>query len=119
MSVVTVLIKLTTMLDPALCDRPTSQWLSIKGVLSSWLMTPTLVVLSLSALTGLPWIIPRLRCQRQLSILGAVLLLIYCTALLPPTIAVANLELVGLLPRDSGVSTDAIVVPSRQLALTK
>ncbi len=63
--------------------------------------------------------IPRLRCQRQLSILGAVLLLIYCTALLPPTNTVANLGLVGLLPRDSGVSTDAIVVPSRQLALTK
>jgi uncharacterized SAM-binding protein YcdF (DUF218 family) len=102
------------MLDPAaLCARSTSQWLSLKGVLSTWFMTPSLVVLPLLAWTGLPWAIPRLRWKRQLSILGAILLLIYCTVLLPPTVAVANLGLVSLLPEDSGVTADAIVVLGR------
>jgi hypothetical protein len=32
------------MLDPALCARSTSQWLSLKGVLSTWFMTPSLVM---------------------------------------------------------------------------
>ena len=101
------------MLDPALCARPISQWLSLKWVVSAWLITPPLVVLPLLTLIGLPWVIPRLRWKRQLSILATILLLIYCTALLPPTIALANFGLVSLLPRDSGVSADAIVVLGR------
>ena len=101
------------MLDPALCDRPISQWLVWKSMLSSWLMTPTLIVVPLAALIGLPWIMPRLRWRHQLSGLGTVLLLIYFTATFPLTIAVATKGLVAFLPTDSGVSADAIVVLGR------
>ena len=101
------------MIDPALCARPISQWLSLKWVISAWLITPPLVVLPLLSLAGLPWVIPRLRWKRQLSLLPAFLLLIYFILLLPPTVALGNFGLVSLLPRDSGVSADAIVVLGR------
>lgn len=78
------------MLDPALCDRPTSQWLSLKSMLAIWLTTPILVVLPLVALIILPWMLPRLRWKRQLSGLGMILLLIYFSATFPLTVAVAN-----------------------------
>lgn len=100
------------MLDPALCDRLPSQWLSLKEILSNWLMTPPLVILPLLTLTVLPWIVP-LPWKRQLSSLGAVLLLAYFTAFFPPAVALANQGLVGLLPVDSGATTDAIVVLGR------
>lgn len=105
------------MLDPALCVRSTSQWLVLKSMLSTWLMTPILVVLPLAALIGLPWIMPRLRWNRQLSSMGIVLLVIYFTATFPLTIAVANKGLVEFLPADPGVSVDAIVVLGRGDAL--
>lgn len=101
------------MLDPALCARPTSQWLVLKSMISTWLMTPKLVVLPLAVLIGLPWIIPRLRWKRQLSAFGTFLLLIYFTATFPLTIALANKGLVAFLPADRGVSVDAIVVLGR------
>ncbi len=101
------------MLDPALCAQPTSQWLVWKTVVGTWLATPTLVVLPLAALILLPWIIPRLPWKRQLSGLGAVLLLVYYIASLPLTIAVANKGLVAFLPMDHGVDADAIVVLGR------
>ncbi len=101
------------MLDPALCDRPVGQWLSLKGIISDWLTNPTLVLVTLSALTGLPWVIPKLPWRRQLSSVGAALLLLYCTAFFPPAIGLANRGLVGLLPADPGGTTDAIVVLGR------
>jgi len=101
------------MLDPALCDRPTSQWFLLKSMLSTWLMTPTLVVLTLVALMGLPWIIPRLPWKRHLISIGTILLLIYFTATLPLTIAVANKGLIAFLPADPGTRVDAIVVLGR------
>ncbi len=101
------------MLDPILCDLPTSQWLSFKNLLSIWLTTPWLVVLTLSVLIGLPWIIPKFRWQRQLSGLGAGLLLIYFIGALPPAIALATQGLVAFLPADSGTTTEAIVVLGR------
>ena len=107
------------MLDPALCVRPTSQWLVLKSMLSTWLMTPTLVVLPLVALIGLPWKFPQLRWGRQLSGLGTVLLLIYFTAQFPLTIAVATKGLVEFIPKDSGVTVDAIVVLGRGKPFSK
>jgi uncharacterized SAM-binding protein YcdF (DUF218 family) len=101
------------MLDPALCDRPTSQWLSLKDILSTWLTTSWLVVLTFLVLIGLPWVIPKLRWKPQLSGLGAGLLLIYCVGALPPAIAVASQGLVALLPADSGATAGAIVVLGR------
>lgn len=100
------------MLDPALCDRPPSQWLSLKEILSNWLMAPPLVILPLLALAVLPWIVP-LPWKRQLSSLGTVLLLAYFTAFFPPAVALASRGLVGLLPVDSGATADAIVVLGR------
>ena len=82
-------------------------------MIGAWLATPILVVLPLTALIILPWIIPRLRWKRQLSGLGAVLLLVYYIASLPLTIAVANKGLVAFLPTDPGVDVDAIVVLGR------
>lgn len=107
------------MLDPALCDRSDSQWLTLKAILSGWLMTPSLVVILISMLIGLPWIIPKLRWKLQLSSLGIVLLLIYFASSLPLTIAVANKGLVEFLPADPGVTTDAIVVLGRGDELRK
>lgn len=101
------------MLDPALCDRPDSRWLTLKVILSGWLMTPSLVVILISMLIGLPWMIPKLRWKRQLSSLGIILLLIYFASSLPLTIAVANKGLVKFLPVDPGVTADAIVVLGR------
>lgn len=101
------------MLDPALCDRPVSQWISLKGILSTWLMTPSLVVLTFLVLIGLPWVIPKLRWKRSISGLGIVLLLIYFIAGSPPAIAIASRGLVAPLPADSGATADAIVVLGR------
>ncbi len=101
------------MLDPALCERPVSQWLVLKSVLSNWLMTPTLVVLPLLVLVFIPWLIPRLRWRRFWSGFGTVLLVIYWSATFPLTIAVAKKGLIAFLPPDPGTTTDAIVVLGR------
>ncbi len=101
------------MLDPALCNRPPSHWLFLKGMLASWLITPPLVVMPLLAWSILPWMIRGVRWKRFISSLGAFFLLTYCTAFLPPAIAVANEGLIGLLPADSGETTNAIVVLGR------
>lgn len=107
------------MLESALCDRPTSQWLVLKGILSQWLMTPSLVVILLSMLIGLPWMIPKLRRKLQFSGLGVVLLLLYLASSLPLTVALANKGLVGFLPADPGVTAEAIVVLGRGEPLRK
>ncbi len=101
------------MLDPALCVRPTSQWISLKEILSTWLITPSLAVPTLASLVRLPWVIPKLRWKRQLSGLSAIVLLIYFIATLPPAFALAYQGLVGFLPVDSGATVDAIVVLGR------
>jgi len=105
------------MIDAALCARPSSQWLTLKPILASWLMNPALVVLMLSVLICLPWLIPRLRWKRQFSSLGVVLLVLYFSFSFPLTVAIANKGLVELLPADSGVATQAIVVLGRGDAL--
>lgn len=104
---------LISMLDPALCTRPDSQWLGLKSMLSTWLMTPILVVLPLAVLILIPWILPRFRWKRQFSSLGSALLLFYFIASFPITVAVAGKGLVAFLPKDPGVPADAIVVLGR------
>ncbi|MBW4588189.1 YdcF family protein [Aetokthonos hydrillicola Thurmond2011] len=101
------------MVDPALCDRPISQWLVLKSMLSNWLMTPVLVVLPLLVLVFLPWMIPRLRWKRFWSGLGVVLLTIYWSSTFPLTLAAAKKGLVAFIPPDPGTKTDAIVVLGR------
>lgn len=101
------------MLDPALCNRPVSQWLLLKSMLSTWLTTPILVVLPLIALILIPWIMPRLRWKRQISGLGSALLVSYFIATLPITMTVASKGLVAFIPQDPGVKADAIVVLGR------
>jgi len=105
------------MLDPALCVHQHSQWLAWKSMVATWLLTPTLVVLPLTALILLPWIIPRLPWKRQLSGLGTALLLMYYIATLPLTTAVAAKGLVTFVPSDPGVTADAIVVLGRGVRL--
>lgn len=101
------------MLDPALCQRPASQWLTLKSMISNWLTTPTLVVLPLLVLVFLPWMIPRLRWKRFWSGLGSVLLVMYWISSFPLTIAVEKKGLMAFIPPDPGTTTDAIVVLGR------
>lgn len=100
------------MIDTALCSQSPSQWLVMKSTISSWLMTPTLVVVPLAGLILLPWMLP-LRWKRLLSGVGSLLLVTYFAATLPLTIAVANKGLVAFLPSDPGVTADAIVILGR------
>ncbi len=101
------------MLDPALCHRPTSQWLEIKSMLVQWLMTPILVVLPLLFLIFLPWIVPRFRWKRLWSGFATFLLVTYISAQFPLTTTVANKGLVAFVPPDRGQTADAIVVLGR------
>ena len=101
------------MLDPALCDRPTSQWLVLKTIVSTWLTTPALMLLPLAAMIGLPWLIPQLPWKRLFWGVASVLLLIYFIATFPLSIAVATKALVKFLPPDLGVNADAIVLLGR------
>jgi uncharacterized SAM-binding protein YcdF (DUF218 family) len=101
------------MLDPALCDRPLSQWLTIKSMVSQWLTTPILVILPLLVLIFLPWLIPKLRWKRVWSGLGILLLITYYTATFPLTIAVAKKGLEAMVPPDPGTIADAIVILGR------
>lgn len=101
------------MLDPALCTRPASQWLFLKYTISSWLMTPTLVLLLVTGLIFLPWMFPRMRWKRQLIRLVSVLFVIYLFATFPLTTALANKGLVAFVPQDPGLKVDAIVVLGR------
>ncbi len=101
------------MLNLALCDRPVSQWLVAKSMLSNWLMTPILVVLPLLLLVFLPWMIPRLRWKRLWSGFATVVLVIYFSATFPLTIAVANKGLEAFIPADPGITADAIVILGR------
>jgi uncharacterized SAM-binding protein YcdF (DUF218 family) len=101
------------MLDPSLCNRPISQWLTIKSIVSNWLMTPGLVVFPFIFAIILPSIIPQLPWKHQLRLVGIISLLIYFTASFPLIIAVATKGLVVFLPQDSGMTADAIVVLGR------
>jgi uncharacterized SAM-binding protein YcdF (DUF218 family) len=101
------------MLDPTLCSRSPSQWLVIKSTLSTWLMTPALVIPVLALIILLPWIIPRLRWKRLFSSTGVILLAIYLIASFPLTIKIATKGLVAFVPEDTGATADAIVVLGR------
>lgn len=101
------------MLDLALCTHSASHWLVIKSMLFRWLMTPALVVLALTAVTLLPWMLPKFTWKRQLVRLGGALLVIYFIATFPLTIALANKGLVTFIPDDPGVKADAIVILGR------
>jgi len=109
------------MLDPALCahrlTHTNGKWLELKPLLTAWLTSPSLVILSLMCMIVLPWTTKRLPWRRQLSGLGTVLLLIYFTAQLPLTIDFASKGLVKFLPADSGLVADAIVVLGRGVPL--
>ena len=101
------------MLDLALCTQSASQWLVMKSTLFHWLMTPALVVLTLTTITLTPWILPKIAWKQQLIRLGGGLLLIYFIATFPLTIALANKGLVTFVPEDPGVKTDVIVILGR------
>lgn len=101
------------MLDLALCTQSASHWLVMKSMLLNWLMTPALVVVTLTTVTLTPWILPKIVWKRQLIRLGGALLLIYFIATFPLTIALANKGLVAFVPDDPGVKTDAIVILGR------
>ncbi|MEO0969996.1 MAG: YdcF family protein [Cyanobacteria bacterium J06639_18] len=102
------------MFNQLLCiSRPINQWLAIKSMMAKLLMTPSLVILFISALILLPWLIPRLRRKRILSTFGTIILVIYLSATLPFTVAIANKGLVSFIPPDPGNKVDAIVILGR------
>lgn len=94
-------------------NRPISQWLVLKSMLAKFLMKPSLVILFISVLTLLPWLIPQMRWKRLWSSFTAILLVIYFSATLPFTIAIANQGLVKFIPPDTGKNVDAIVILGR------
>jgi uncharacterized SAM-binding protein YcdF (DUF218 family) len=103
------------MLDPTLCSRPLTHWLVMKTWLSHVLMHRSVILPLL--LTGIiaPWLVLKLKRQRFISGLSAIVLLFYILAGTPPMLAVADWGLVNFLPADSGVPTDAIVILGRGL----
>jgi len=101
------------MLNPALCNRPLSQWLLLKDWLAVFVTNPALIITLLVALLILSL---RLRRQRwrffaRGSIAAALIL--YILAPLPPLETLANASLVQAIPYDSGATADAIVILGR------
>ena len=94
-------------------NRPISQWLVLKSMLAKLLMKPSLVILLILGLSLLPWFLPRVRWKRLWSGFAALLLVIYFSATLPFTVAIANQGLVTFIPPDTGQNVDAIVILGR------
>ncbi|MEW6496713.1 MAG: YdcF family protein [Cyanobacteriota bacterium] len=101
------------MLDPAVCDRSLSHWLVFKRILFHWVMTPGGILLLLALAIALSWLILRERWKHYALKGGIVVLVIYALTSIPLTSAIANKGLVALVPADTGVSVDAIVVLGR------
>jgi|GEM_PF-153642 len=103
------------MLNPSLCvNTPlTSFWTKLSWQLFNWLITPSLVLPPLIILIVLPWAFRRWRWRRQISGLGAALLVMYLLTLSPTMMKISGRALVSVLPSDSGVPADAIVVLGR------
>ncbi len=106
------------MLDPTLCSRPLTHWLVIKTWLSHVLLNQSVILPLLLIGIIAPWLVSKLKRQRFISGLSAIVLFLYIVAGTPPMLAVADWGLVNFLPPDSGVPTDAIVVLGRGLQLT-
>ena len=102
------------MLNQLLCiSRPISQWLILKSIIAKFLITPSLVILFIASLILLPLIVPKLRWKRFWSGFAAIILVIYFSATLPFTVAIANQGLVAFIPPDTGKNVDAIVILGR------
>ncbi|XHX80076.1 MAG: YdcF family protein [Stenomitos frigidus ULC029] len=103
------------MLDPTLCTQKplTNSWTSLSWQLFAWLTTPALVIPPLVLLIVLPWLFRRLRWRRQISGLGAVLLVAYLLTLSPTMLKIGSRALTTFLPSDEGQSADAIVILGR------
>ncbi len=101
------------MLDPALCNRPISQWLFFKDGLTELAMNPGLVI---GALVTLLILSLRLRRQRwTFWVRGSIIatLSLYIFVPLPPIETLANAGLVRAVPDDTGTTADAIVILGR------
>ena len=103
------------MLDPTQClQKPlTTAWTSLSWQLFSVLTTPTLVIPPLVLMTLLPWLFRRLRWRRQISGLGASLLVAYLLTLSPTMIKLGSRALITFLPPDAGTTAEAIVILGR------
>ncbi|NJO74962.1 MAG: YdcF family protein [Leptolyngbyaceae cyanobacterium RM1_406_9] len=101
------------MLNLAVCSAlPTSSWTAFTKLVSQWLMHPLWIILGLAILLGAAQLLRR-RQRRVFNLTIASLLLIYGLAIAPPSVNLAEKALVSLLPKDSGVRADAIVVLGR------
>ena len=115
------------MLDSAACAHSWGKWhFLLKSALGwlkpltsapGWLTIPMLGVLLLLTLPGFTRLVPprrwRRRHRRQLNYLKVALFLIALIVFLPPVIALANQDLVGWVPPDSGARADTIVLLGR------
>lgn len=102
-------------MEPLTClpEDLTGVWTTLSWSVFRLLINPLVILPPLLLLIGVPWLLPRLRWKRQISGLGAVLLLSYVIASSPTITAIGNKLLVGFLPQDSGARADAIVVLGR------
>jgi uncharacterized SAM-binding protein YcdF (DUF218 family) len=98
----------------AVCSAlPTSSWTAFTKLVSQWLMHPLWIILGLAILLGAAQLLLRRRQRRVFNLTIASLLLIYGLAIAPPSVNLAEKALVSLLPKDSGVRADAIVILGR------
>jgi uncharacterized SAM-binding protein YcdF (DUF218 family) len=113
-----MLIKLMTgfaMLDALGCETTTisGQWAGFTWRTFNWLSTPSQVVALLVTLIVFPWLIRSFRWKRQVSGLGIALLVSYGLLGSPAIAAIGNRVLTAVVPPDSGMTADAIVVLGR------
>jgi uncharacterized SAM-binding protein YcdF (DUF218 family) len=101
------------MLDPALCNRPISQWLVLKVWFTELMMNEALVIGALVTMLilSLRWRRNRWRFWARGGIVAVLLLYIFVP--LPPFETWANAGLVRAVPADSGATADAIVILGR------
>ena len=105
---------LTEMFDSNLCDRTLTKLpLAIPWWQFEWLKPLLPVVGLLLVVSGLFWIIQNKKWRRWLTSPRGILLLFAFTASLPLMFVAADKALVAFLPRDSGVTADAIVLLGR------
>ncbi len=101
------------MLNPALCERETIPWISVKSGISQWLTTPYLMLPLLVMLALAPVFLWRGKRRRVGSSILSLPLIIYLLAMWPPAINLAEQGLTQWIPPDRGEPAEAIVLLGR------
>ncbi|MGB3202600.1 MAG: YdcF family protein [Nodosilinea sp.] len=102
------------MVDISACQvTAASHWASLSWRLFNLLIQPRLVLPFLTVLIAAPWVFRTCSWRRQASVAGVLLLLLYSLGFSPLGGKVGSQGLAWLVPADSGLPADAIVVLGR------